>query len=189
MDQTFSIVSNLDPSPTHPKKTSNNFFAKILHRRFSTSKHDKPSNDQSSHYCESPTSQPTTPLPQKLFFKPGVIEEMEEEMEYPSRAESPLMYRTSNYVISPSMSGLNRTSTCNSTLSQMAGRQDSRHAQCSNYASQISKITRVSNIVHQQFSCFLYSLHPWPYTNPSWSRRYAILSTPKVLLIFVKTYA
>ncbi|GJQ81862.1 hypothetical protein Trydic_g9888 [Trypoxylus dichotomus] len=99
-----------------------------INRFLSTNKNDKPDQDQSSHYSATPTSQPTTPLPQKLFFKPGVIEEMEEEMEYPSRAESPLMYRASNYVMSPSMSGLNRTSTCNSTLSQMGGRQDSRRS-------------------------------------------------------------
>lgn len=125
-NQGFSIVSNLDPSSpsiTNSTKPNTNFFSRILNKQFGNGKNEK----SQKHYCETPQTQPATPLPQKLFFKPGVVEEMEEEMEYPSRAESPLMYRTSNYILSPvSMSGLNRTSTCNSTLSQMAGRQDSR---------------------------------------------------------------
>lgn len=119
-DRTYSAVTGIDPPPqTNTKNPSGGFFAKILHRQFGDG--GKPQDS-----CESP-SLPATPLPQKLFFKPGVIEE-EEEMDFPSRAESPLMYRTSNYIISPASisGGLNRTSTCNSTLSQMAGRQDSR---------------------------------------------------------------
>lgn len=123
-DQAFTVItdSNLQPPvKLKPKRPAEGFFARILHKQFVNSKRDK----DATHYCDTPASLPATPLPQKLFFKPGVIEE-EEEMEYPSRAESPLMYRASNYILSPSISGLNRTSTCNSTLSQMAGRQDSR---------------------------------------------------------------
>lgn len=86
------------------------------------------------------TTTTTTPInqpPQKLFFRPGTIEEEDEEVsvaEYEdarffSRVDSPLLYRNPQSFVAPGTPGassLFRVNTCNSSLTVYAtGRQDS----------------------------------------------------------------
>ncbi|XP_071051776.1 G protein-activated inward rectifier potassium channel 3-like isoform X2 [Onthophagus taurus] len=112
------IIQTRDPPLSLQQKRS--IFAKMLQRSL-TSESSSSSNQSGGKEIE----QKLSPVPQKLFFKPGVIDE--EEDGFSSRAESPLMFRASQYIITaPSVQiGLNRTSTCGSNLSHAGSKQDS----------------------------------------------------------------